>query len=99
MYAPLPGAVSARSLLVARLGWRGLFIITGVAGLLWLVPWALGRLTRRRVVVVRAEKSNGVAGPHSESASAGGRIGILPHGNGNGDGTAADDESSGVLHK
>jgi MFS family permease len=27
------------ALLVARLGWRGLFLITGGAGLLWLVPW------------------------------------------------------------
>jgi len=27
------------ALLVARLGWRGLFLIAGGAGLIWLVPW------------------------------------------------------------
>lgn len=27
------------ALLVARVGWRGLFFITGAAGLAWLVPW------------------------------------------------------------
>jgi MFS family permease len=29
------------ALLVARLGWRGLFLIAGSMGLLWLVPWLI----------------------------------------------------------
>jgi ACS family D-galactonate transporter-like MFS transporter len=29
------------ALLVARLGWRGLFVIAGAGGLLWLGPWML----------------------------------------------------------
>jgi len=29
------------ALLVARMGWRGLFLITGSAALVWLVPWLL----------------------------------------------------------
>lgn len=27
------------ALLVARVGWRGLFVVTGTAALVWLVPW------------------------------------------------------------
>ena len=27
------------ALLLAKFGWRALFVITGVAGLLWLIPW------------------------------------------------------------
>jgi ACS family D-galactonate transporter-like MFS transporter len=34
------------ALLVGRLGWRGLFIITGSAGLIWLIPW-LARAPRK----------------------------------------------------
>ena len=29
------------SLLVARIGWRGLFLATGLGGLLWIIPWLL----------------------------------------------------------
>ncbi len=34
------------ALLVARVGWRGLFLITGTAGFVWLVPW-LARAPKR----------------------------------------------------
>ncbi len=34
------------ALLVAKLGWRGLFVVTGSAGLIWLVPW-LARAPRK----------------------------------------------------
>jgi ACS family D-galactonate transporter-like MFS transporter len=47
------------ALLVAKLGWRGLFLITGGAGLLWLVPWLLN--APRVLVPVRAAKP--AAGP------------------------------------
>jgi MFS family permease len=29
------------ALLVAKIGWRGLFVATGVGGLLWLIPWLI----------------------------------------------------------
>ncbi len=34
------------ALLVAKVGWRGLFLITGGAGVLWLIPW-LARAPRK----------------------------------------------------
>ena len=47
------------ALLVAKLGWRGLFLITGGAGLVWLVPWVIN--APRVLVPARAVKQ--VAGP------------------------------------
>jgi len=29
------------ALLIVKLGWRGLFLITGTAGMIWLVPWLI----------------------------------------------------------
>ena len=29
------------ALLVLKIGWRGLFVITGIGGLIWLIPWLL----------------------------------------------------------
>ncbi len=46
----------AGALLVASIGWRGLFFITGGLGLLWLVPWAI---TAPRVL----EQTPGVQAP------------------------------------
>ena len=48
------------ALLVSSLGWRGLFLITGGAGLVWLVPWLI---RAPRVLVSRAGPSKHVAGP------------------------------------
>ena len=36
-------------MLISSLGWRGLFLITGGAGLVWLVPWLI---SAPRVLVV-----------------------------------------------
>ncbi|MCX6629748.1 MAG: MFS transporter [Candidatus Solibacter sp.] len=47
------------ALLVASLGWRGLFLITGGAGLVWLVPWLL----RAPRVLVSTATAKHVAGP------------------------------------
>jgi len=47
------------ALLVSSLGWRRLFLITGGAGLVWLVPW----LMRAPRVLVPAGTSKHVAGP------------------------------------
>jgi MFS family permease len=47
------------ALLVARLGWRGLFVITGGAGLVWLVPWLIWAPR----VVARPESSRQAAQP------------------------------------
>jgi len=47
------------ALLVSNLGWRGLFLISGGAGLVWLVPWLM---SAPRVLVV-AGTSKQVAGP------------------------------------
>lgn len=48
------------ALLVARLGWRGLFVITGAAGLMWLVPWVL---RAPRVLVAKQRVKHEVAAP------------------------------------
>ncbi len=48
------------ALLAARLGWRGLFLITGGAGLLWLVPWLL---RAPRVLVATQAARQEVAAP------------------------------------
>ncbi len=37
--------------LVAGIGWRGLFVVTGAAGLLWLVPWLVFSPRRLAVTV------------------------------------------------
>lgn len=47
------------ALLVSSLGWRGLFLITGGAGLVWLVPWLISAPR----VLVPAGTSKHVAGP------------------------------------
>jgi ACS family D-galactonate transporter-like MFS transporter len=47
------------ALLVARLGWRGLFLITGSVALVWLVPWLLWAPR----TLIRAESKREVAGP------------------------------------
>jgi MFS family permease len=45
--------------LVGRLGWRGLFVITGSAGLIWLIPW----LARAPRVLTPTVARPGGAGP------------------------------------
>jgi MFS family permease len=45
--------------LVGRLGWRGLFLITGSAGLIWLIPW----LARAPRVLMPVSAGAGGAGP------------------------------------
>lgn len=47
------------ALLVSSLGWRGLFLITGGAGLIWLVPWMISAPR----VLVPAGTSQHLAGP------------------------------------
>lgn len=47
------------ALLVARLGWRGLFLITGSVALVWLVPWLLWAPR----TLLRAESKREAAGP------------------------------------
>ena len=47
------------ALLVEKLGWRGLFLVTGGAGLVWLIPWVIN--APRVLVPVRPVKQ--VAGP------------------------------------
>jgi MFS family permease len=47
------------ALLVSSLGWRGLFLITGGVGLLWLVPWLMAA---PRVLVITATSKH-VVGP------------------------------------
>ena len=46
------------ALLVARLGWRGLFLIAGGAGLIWLVPW-LVKAPRRLTPAPQTKQSTG----------------------------------------
>jgi MFS family permease len=45
--------------LVGKLGWRGLFVITGAAGLVWLIPW----LARAPRVLTPVAAGAGGAGP------------------------------------
>lgn len=47
------------ALLVARLGWRALFLISGGAGLVWLIPW----LAKAPRVLVPAQAQKQAAGP------------------------------------
>ena len=47
------------ALLVVRLGWRGLFLITGGVGFLWLIPW----LARAPRTLVPARTIEQAAGP------------------------------------
>ncbi|MGP8246580.1 MAG: MFS transporter [Bryobacteraceae bacterium] len=47
------------ALLVSRLGWRGLFLITGSFALIWLVPWLIWAPR----TLVRAESKREAVGP------------------------------------
>ena len=53
------------ALLVARVGWRGLFVVTGTAALVWLGPWfayAPRKLAEVAPVAPRGPKGNGGVG-------------------------------------
>jgi MFS family permease len=45
--------------LVKRTGWRGLFLVTGCAGLVWLIPW----LIRAPRILTASSGNRDVAGP------------------------------------
>ena len=48
-------------LLIAHYGWRSLFILAGIGGLLWLLPWILWH--SKEEVVAEADSSSGVGFP------------------------------------
>jgi MFS family permease len=46
-YLMAPGVgIFAAGLLIDAVGWRGMFLVFGIASLLWLLPWATVRLPR-----------------------------------------------------
>ena len=53
---PAIGAPIA-AFLIAAYGWRAMFLVTGLASLIWLIPWLTSRSTgSRHRTVARAER-------------------------------------------